>query len=85
MVNKKIKSKYFVQFGRKRIKVQVENIEKFEIMRNNEFLWFFMFFLFVKILVNVRLKYLKNKLVVVGLQGLNEVDNNMGIVIFCGN
>lgn len=85
MVNKKIKSKYFVQFGRKRIKVQVENIEKCEIMRNNEFLWFFMFFMFVKILVNVRLKYLKNKLVVVGLQGLNEVDNNMGIVIVCGN
>lgn len=85
MVNKKIKSKYFVQFDRKRIKVQVENIEKFEIMRNNEFLWFFMFFLFVKILVNVRLKYLKNEFVVVGLQGLNEVDNNMGIVIVCGN
>lgn len=84
-VNKKIKSKHFVQLGRKRIKAQAENIEKLEIMRNNESLWSSMSFLFAKTSANARLKYPKNKLVVVGPQGSNEADNNTGIAIACGN
>eukprot|EP00105_Crassostrea_gigas_P044689 XP_019928837.1 PREDICTED: uncharacterized protein LOC105343155 [Crassostrea gigas] len=83
-VNKKIKSKHFVQLGRKRIKAQAENIEKLEIMRNNESLWSSMSFLFAKTSANARLKYPKNKLVVVGPQGSNEADNNTGTAIACG-
>lgn len=84
-VNKKIKSKHFVQLSRKRIKAQAENIEKLEIMRNNESLWSSMSFLFAKTSANARLKYPKNKLVVVGPQGSNEADNNTGTAIACGN
>lgn len=83
MVSKKFNNKIFID--RKRVEVQNKNIEDFEIIQNNEFLWFFKFFLFVKILMDVKLKFLKNKLLLVGLQLLDEVDNNMGIVIVCGN
>lgn len=83
MVSKKFNNKIFID--RKRVEVQNKNIEDFEIIQNNEFLWFFKFFLFVKILIDVKLKFLKNKLLLVGLQLLDEVDNNMGIVIVCGN
>lgn len=83
MVSKKFNYKIFID--RKRVEVQNKNIEDFEIIQNNEFLWFFKFFLFVKILIDVKLKFLKNKLLLVGLQLLDEVDNNMGIVIVCGN
>lgn len=83
MVSKKFNNRIFID--RKRVEVQNKNIEDFEIIQNNEFLWFFKFFLFVKILIDVKLKFLKNKLLLVGLQLLDEVDNNMGIVIVCGN
>lgn len=83
MVSKKFNYKIFID--RKRVELQNKNIEDFEIIQNNEFLWFFKFFLFVKILIDVKLKFLKNKLLLVGLQLLDEVDNNMGIVIVCGN
>lgn len=83
MVSKKFNNKIFID--RKRVEVQNKNIEDFEIIQNNEFLWFFKFFLLVKILIDVKLKFLKNKLLLVGLQLLDEVDNNMGIVIVCGN
>lgn len=83
MVSKKFNYKIFID--RKRVEVQNKNIEDFEIIQNNEFFWFFKFFLFVKILIDVKLKFLKNKLLLVGLQLLDEVDNNMGIVIVCGN
>lgn len=80
-VNKKFKNKNFVQLGRKRIKAQGGDIEKFEIMRNNESLWSF---LFAKTSTDAKFKYQKHRLSFVGPQGSDEADNNTGTAVACG-
>lgn len=80
-VNKKLKNKNFVQLGRKRIKAQGGDIEKFEIMRNNESLWSF---LFAKTSTDAKFKYQKHRLSFVEPQGSDEADNNTGTAVACG-
>lgn len=83
-VSKKFENKNFVD--RKRIEAHGKNIEDFEIIKNNESFWSFwsMSFMFAKISTSAKLKYSKNKLSLVGLQGSDEADNNTGTVIVCG-
>lgn len=83
-VSKKFDNKNFVD--KKRIEAHRKNIEDFEIIKNNDSFWSFwsMSFMFAKISTSAKLKYSKNKLSLVGLQGSDEADNNTGTVIVCG-
>lgn len=80
-VSKKFDNKNFVD--KKRIEAHRKNIEDFEIIKNNDSFWS-MSFMFAKISTSAKLKYSKNKLSLVGLQGSDEADNNTGTVIVCG-
>lgn len=82
-VSKKFNNKIFID--RKRVEAQNKNIEDFEIIQNNESLWSSKSFLFAKTSTDAKLKFLKNKLSLVGLQLSDEADNNTGTVIVCGN
>ncbi|XP_011448700.2 uncharacterized protein [Magallana gigas] len=81
-VSKKFNYKIFID--RKRVESQNKNIEDFEIIQNNESLWSSKSFLFAKTSTDAKLKFLKNKLSLVGLQLSDEADNNTGTVIVCG-